>query len=100
MCVAAADRVYKVDELMPIHDRCECTVSRYDRAHDPGFTLNQDDLDRLYPMPKRRRPGRFRRRVKALKKTRYQIVHHHELGPVLTKVTGDKLPYASSAPAA
>lgn len=117
MCVAAADRVYHVKELMPIHDRCECTVSPVTTAHDPGFTLNYDDLQRLYahaaesaPMETiyntKRRGGEaigtrkaLPTSAKALKKTRYQIVHHHELGPVLTRVPGHPVPYASTSAA-
>lgn len=118
MCIAAADRVYHVKELMPIHNRCECTVSPVTTAHDPGFTLNQDDLDRLYSHAEETAPEEtlyntaraggdvigtrkaLPTSAKALKKTRYQIVHHHELGPVLTRVSGHPVPYASIAPAA
>ncbi|MGV0042028.1 VG15 protein [Mycobacterium colombiense] len=105
MCVAAADRVYHVRELQPIHNRCKCTVSPVTTAHDPGFTLNQDDLDRLYSHAAEVAPmetvgGRERRALstsaKALKKTRYRIVHHDELGPVLTRVPGHPVPYAST----
>lgn len=110
MCVAASDRVYHVKELQPIHNRCRCTIAPVTTAHDPGFTLNQDDLDRLYSHSAEVAPmetvgGRERRALatsaKALKRTRYQIVHHDELGPVLTRVPGHPVPYASTtAPAA
>lgn len=118
LCIAAADRIYHVKHLLEIHDRCKCTVSPVTTAHDPGFTLNQDDLDKLYahaeevaPMETlyqtKKRGGETigtRRALptsgKALKKTRYQIVHHHELGPVLTRVPGHPVPYASTTPAA
>lgn len=118
LCIAAADRIYHVKKLMPIHDRCECTISPVTTAHDPGFTLNQDDLDRLYAHAAETAPDETiyntkrsggealgtRKALptsgKALKKTRYQIVHHNELGPVLTRVQGHPVPYASTAPAA
>jgi hypothetical protein len=118
LCIAAADRVYHVKELMPIHDRCECTISPVTTAHDPGYTLNQDDLDRLYSHAEETAPDETiyntkraggealgtRKALptsgKALKKTRYQIVHHNELGPVLTRVPGHPVRYASTAPAA
>ncbi|MDP7729503.1 hypothetical protein [Mycobacterium sp. TY813] len=114
LCIAAADRVYKVSDLQPIHDRCECTISPVTTEHDPGFTLNYDELERLYahsaetaPMETIYNKGEAigtRRALptsaKALKKTRYQIVHHGELGPVLTRVTGTSVPYASTEPAA
>lgn len=116
MCVAAADRVYKVSELRPIHARCQCTVSPVTSEHDPGLTLNQDDLDRLYEHAAETAPTEniYRRRSdevigqrtalstskKALRKVRYQIDHHHEYGPVLTKVSGESLPYYSTTPQA
>lgn len=105
LCVAAADRVYHVHDLQAIHDRCKCTIAPVTTAHDPGFTLNQDDLDRLYAHSAETAPmetvnGHIRRALptsgKALKKTRYQIVHHDELGPVLTRVPGHPVPYAST----
>ncbi|OCB57647.1 hypothetical protein A5677_16920 [Mycobacterium malmoense] len=109
LCVAAADRVYHVKELKAIHAHCKCTIAPVTTAHDPGFTLNQDDLDKLYAHSTEVAPmetvgGRERKALgtsgKALKRTRYQIVHHDELGPVLTRVPGHPVPYASTRPAA
>lgn len=118
LCVAASNRVYHVKELMPIHDRCNCTVSPVTTAHDPGYDLNQDDLDKLYAHAEETAPEETiyntarsggavigtRKALgtsgKALKKTRYQIVHHSELGPVLTRIPGQQVPFASAAPAA
>lgn len=100
MCVAAADRVYKVEELRPIHARCQCTVSPVTKEHDPGYTLNQDDLDRLYDHAAEAAPGVRKTSAAALKRPRYKIHHHHEYGPILTKVTGEKLPYFSTQAAA
>jgi hypothetical protein len=101
MCVAASDRVYKVEHLRPIHNRCHCTIApvvKMDgQTHDPGHTLNQDDLDRLYQHAAEAAPGQRATSAAALKKTRYQIVDHHELGPVLTRVTGEPVPYAQAA---
>jgi hypothetical protein len=100
MCVAAADRVYHVKELQPIHTRCRCTIAPVTTAHDPGYTLNEDDLGRLYQHAADVAPDVRATSSSALKKTRYQIVHHHELGPVLTRVAGQVIPYASTTPAA
>jgi hypothetical protein len=100
MCVAAADRVYHVKELQPIHTRCRCTIAPVTTAHDPGYTLNEDDLGRLYQHAADVAPDVRATSSSALKKTRYQIVHHHELGPVLTRVAGQVIPYASTMPAA
>lgn len=94
LCVAAANRVYKVKELQPIHGGCNCSISPVTTAHDPGYTLNEDDLKRLYTHAGGGTAGR------GLKRINYQIIDHHELGPVLTKVTGEFVPYYSTTPQA
>lgn len=98
MCVAAADRVYKVSDLKPIHARCNCTVSPVTESHDPGLQLNYDDLNRLYEHAKEAAPGARSTSAAALKRPRYKIHHHHEYGPVLQRVTGEDLPYYSINP--
>ena len=95
LCVTAADRVYKVEELQPIHNRCNCSIAPVTTAHDPGHTLNQGDLSKLYEH------AGGKTSAKALKRTRYEIVQHHELGPVLTRTdTGEQIPYFSTTPPA
>lgn len=100
LCVAASDRQYYVSELQPIHSRCKCTIAPITKTHDPGMQLNRADLDQLYVHAADATPGVRSTSGKALKRTRYDIVHHHELGPVLTRVTGEKVPYLTAAPAA
>lgn len=100
LCIAASDRVYHLKELQPIHKRCNCTIAPITSAHDPGQQLNQDDLDRLYSHAQDAAPNERATSGAALKRTRYQIVHHDELGPVLTRVTGQTVPYASVTPPA
>lgn len=42
LCSLAAERVYGVRDLMPIHSRCGCTVSAVvDGARDPGRARNE-----------------------------------------------------------
>jgi hypothetical protein len=94
LCVAAANRIYKLKELQPIHGGCNCSISPVTTAHDPGYTLNEDDLNRLYEHAGGGTAGR------GLKRINYQIIDHHELGPVLTKVTGEFVPYYSTVPPA
>lgn len=48
MRIAAADRVYKVKKLRPIHANCKCTVAPVTTEHDPGDELNKADLQKLY----------------------------------------------------
>lgn len=76
LCVAASDRLYGVHEPKAIHDRCECTTLPVLDANDPGSTLNDGDLGRLYGDA----GGTHRSKLKA---TRYQVDEHGELGPVL-----------------
>ncbi len=80
LCVVAADRLYTVAELQPLHDGCECTtapVTEVDgKVNDPGLSLNRADLDRLYEAA-----GGTGRDL--LARTRVRVDEHGELGPVL-----------------
>lgn len=78
LCIAISDRIYQVDQLREVHDHCECTVLPIVGAQDPGNSLNNLDLRRLY-----REAGGSTSR-EALKYTRYQVNEHGELGAVLT----------------
>jgi hypothetical protein len=86
MCVIAADRIYKIGELKAIHARCWCTVLEVFEDYDPGHQMNGDDLKKLYDAA-----GGNTRNL--LKRTRYKIVEHSELGPILTPVKGSPVPY-------
>lgn len=77
LCIAASDRVYKRAELMPVHGRCGCTVLPVVRGQDPAGVINNLDLARLY-----RDAGGTG--AAELKKQRYSVNQHGELGPVLT----------------
>lgn len=77
LCIAAADRVYGRGDLMPIHAKCKCAVMPITRAGDPGLRLNQRDLDQLYRAAGDSTEG------PRLKRTRYRVEQHGELGPVL-----------------
>jgi hypothetical protein len=96
LCVVAADRVYRIEQLMPIHDRCKCEVLPIIGRADPGLRLNRDDLDRLYGAAGGTTAGA------ALKRVRVAITEHGELGPVLVyanhTVRGPKDVAATQAP--
>ncbi|WP_137160098.1 hypothetical protein [Blastococcus sp. CCUG 61487] len=77
LCIAAADRIYGRGDLMPIHAKCKCAVMPITRAGDPGLRLNQRDLDQLYRAAGDSTEGA------ELKRTRYRVERHGELGPVL-----------------
>lgn len=89
LCLAASDRVYKVSELLPIHDRCKCTTAEITEDYDPG-EANQVDLEALYDAAGST-DGR------ALKEIRFQVNEHGELGPVLTR-RGDNFQRRGDAP--
>jgi len=79
LCVAAADRVYSRENLMPIHHRCKCTTLPVTRAADPGSPWDMDDAFReTYGLS-------ASTSARDLKETRvaYEVDEHGELGPVL-----------------
>lgn len=80
LCVAASDRIYKVSDLQPIHRRCNCVPAPILDGRDPGSLLNTADLNRLYK-------DAGSTGAKDLKRTRYQVSDHSELGPVLNDGT-------------
>lgn len=81
LCIAASDRIYHVKDLRAVHARCECTTLPIVGEQDPGNGLNNLDLGTLY--------GHAGGSTAAadLKRTRYKIDQHGELGPVLTDGT-------------
>lgn len=79
LCIAAATRVYKVSQLLPIHSRCKCTVLPILDGLDPG-DINAADLEQIYatiPATKRGELSRFR----------YQVTDDSEIGPALSPAT-------------
>jgi len=81
LCLVAADRVYRKSDLMPLHARCKCEVLPIINGVDPGMTITGEDLGRIYTAAGGSTSG------KALKRVRYAVRQHGELGPVL--VNGD-----------
>lgn len=103
LCVAASTRLYSYADLLPIHGRCECTVSIVVEDHDPGLVLNEADYKLIYGDA-----GGTGGRL--LKRGRYRVADHGELGPVLVRAedgfrdaadvatdTGDRGPAAAPA---
>jgi hypothetical protein len=76
LCVVAATRMYFIEELMPIHSRCRCTVAVATQDADPGFTLNEQDLGAIYEAA----GGNTRNKLKTV---RVEFGEHGELGPVI-----------------
>jgi len=84
LCIAASDRIYKVKELMPIHNLCKCEPTPVYKNADPGSQINDEDLDVLYVEAGSTTHGW------ELKKQRYEVFDHPELGPVLRNTKHSK----------
>lgn len=83
LCIVAADRIYKISDLMPIHPpSCKCITMPIIGELDPGQTMNAEDLGRFYD-----EAGSTK--AEDLRKTRYQVNEHGEYGPVLTRQGDD-----------
>jgi hypothetical protein len=80
LCVAAADRVYKVDVLMDVHTGCNCEALPIVRGVDPARVFNGADTTELY---KRVLAAAGSTAADKLKNTRVTVSAHGELGPVL-----------------
>lgn len=76
LCLVAADRVYSVEDLLAVHERCKCTVVPIADGEDPGLVLNREDISAIYK-------SAGGTSAQALAKIRFKIVEHGELGPVL-----------------
>ena len=76
LCIAASDRVYSIDRLMPIHDGCNCVPMPVTRDNDPGRRLNGADLRQLYAAAGSTEAAKLRR-------VQFTVNDHGELGPVL-----------------
>lgn len=91
LCVAASTRIYSVGDLLPIHNlcNCECVICWMDK--DPGDQINKDDLGVLYEEAgsTETEPG-FSTDKFDLKKQRYEVFDHPELGPVLRNTRHSK----------
>lgn len=79
LCIAASNQIYYVGTLLPIHPpHCKCITLPIVDGNDPGRDLNEDDLKRLYD-------DAGGTSARALKRTRYKVNEHGELGPVIGK---------------
>lgn len=76
LCAVAADRVYKSEDLLPLHNRCVCEVLPVYGRVDPGITLNGDDLAAVYAAA----GGNTREQLRRISVV---LTEHGELGPVL-----------------
>lgn len=82
LCAVAADRTYRVSNLMPIHTRCKCTSLPVNEAQDFALDLNDDELESIYGATGVSR-GFGATYAENLLNVRVKVVQHGELGPVL-----------------
>lgn len=83
LCVVASDNIYKVAQLMPLHNLCKCTVLPIIGALDPGNSLNNLTLADLYDAAGGSTFGADLKSVKVV------VEQHGEYGPVL-RIKGQK----------
>lgn len=76
LCIVASDNVYKVSQLMPLHNLCKCTVLPIIGSLDPGNSLNNLTLADLYA-------AAGSTHGHDLKNTKVVVRQHGEYGPVL-----------------
>lgn len=81
LCVVASTRFYTKSELMPLHDKCKCTVSPITANRDLGLKLNDEDLARIYD-------AAGSTYAEDLKHIKVQVRENGELGPILTRQGG------------
>ena len=86
LCLVASDQIYKTDQLLPIHANCVCTTAPVMRnGSDPGNSLNNLSLQDLYGDAGSTASDK-------LKRTRYKVDEHGELGAVLKPKKGSAVP--------
>jgi hypothetical protein len=80
LCLTISDRIYSKAELLPVHERCACTVAPLigdpEGPGDPGFRINAADLKALYA-------AAGGTSAAALKRVKVATIQHGELGPRL-----------------
>lgn len=92
LCLAASTRIYRTNELLPIHTNCRCEIMPITTARDPGRLFNEEDLKKLYEVAGGNTAG-------DLLGVRYTIGEHGELGPILERVHKERLGLSPTRPA-
>lgn len=76
LCLAASTRVYTINNLLPIHNGCNCETLPVFGKFDPGNLFNLQDLEKLYELAGGTAGS-------LLQDVKYKINEHGELGPYL-----------------
>jgi len=77
LCVVASTRLYHTDDLLPIHDNCNCDILPVTDKNDPGKELNDLDLQQIY------NAAGGSTAAGDLLKTKVSFLDHGELGPII-----------------
>lgn len=77
LCAAVSTRMYPKKRLMPIHAGCSCVPGPVFATGDPTAEMNRVDLAQMYA------DAGDTVDAASLKRTRYAVSEHDELGPVL-----------------
>lgn len=84
-CLLASTQRYHLSQLMPLHQRCGCTVAPIIGTQDPGHVLDKDLVDRLHAAdPLIGTRGDNRAWLRQQYESIVAVHEHGELGPVLT----------------
>lgn len=85
LCIVAADRLYSMDDLLPLHNGCVCSfgIEVYEdgtspEEHSPWVRLNKADLETIY-----KAAGSMY--ATDLQRIRVGVKEHGELGPILVR---------------
>lgn len=84
LCIVAATRLYHLEELMPIHARCRCSVAAVTAKADPGLQLNEEDLATVLSTAYEAAGGNTAEQLKTI---RVEYVEHGELGPMIVNAS-------------
>lgn len=80
LCVAASNRMYKRNDLMPLHARCKCTVVEVGARVDEGRIINDAEYAAIAAESDS---------LRARDLVKVRVRDHGELGPVLTNAAHD-----------
>lgn len=89
LCSLAATQRYHIEQLMPIHGRCGCTVAPIVGDVDPGRIIDAAAHERLKAQGVIDARTEQRRGARELAAERTAVHEHGELGPVLSDAGHD-----------
>ncbi|NMM93878.1 hypothetical protein [Bifidobacterium oedipodis] len=92
LCVVAATNTFTRPDLMPMHNRCHCTVAPITESNDPGLKLNGDDLQKIYRAAAAASGKKgYSTSAADLTKLRVDVTSNSELGPILTRAQSETI---------